>query len=78
MFRKIGEAFEKYRERIKAEAKQLKEYLKGRVIPGTENRYHPKLEIQGSRSFSRAYREHRNARNKMARKSRRINRLRSE
>jgi hypothetical protein len=77
VFRQIGEAFQKYRERIREEAQQLKQYLKGRVIPGTESYYQPKLEIQGSRSFSRAYREHRKIKNKMARRSRRINRLRA-
>jgi hypothetical protein len=78
MFRQIGEAFDKYRARIKAEAENLKQYLKGRAVKGTEVYYQPKLEIQGSRSFSRAYREHRKVKNKMARHSRRINHLRAE
>ena len=77
-------SFEKYRNILKHKAANLKNYLKGRVIKGTETYYKPvgrkkthqtKLD-QKSPSFLKKKRVHRRMRNKMAYKSRRINRLR--
>lgn len=78
MIRQVGEAFENYRNRIKEDARRLKEYLRGRVIQGTEVWYAPKkVPIIGVvPCLSRKQRQHRKVRNKMARASRRINRLR--
>ena len=47
------EKFDAYRERIKKEAKRIKDYLKGRIIAGTETVYSPDYRVQGTRSFSR-------------------------
>lgn len=37
MHRKNNESFKDYRERIKQAASDLKQYLKGKIIPGTES-----------------------------------------
>lgn len=76
MKRSMGEAFENYRNRIKEEAGKLKNYLMGRIIPGTEVYYAPKkVPIIGAvPCLSRKQRAHRKGRNKMAAESRRRNR----
>ena len=79
MQRLIGEVFENYRNRVKEEAKQLKEYLKGRVVKGTESFFYvPKTGEIGSRDFSFQYKKLRKKRNKIAAKARRINRMRAK
>lgn len=76
--------FKKFKERRREDAKKLKEYLKGKIIEGTESVFTPKTpklrdgkKYQRSSSFVRKHRQHRKTKNKMARQSRRINRLRS-
>ena len=76
--------FKKFKEHRKKEAQRLKEYLKGRIIKGTESFYAPESskyrdtkKNQRSPSFVRKHRRHRKIKNKMAYKSRRINRLKS-
>ena len=39
-------SFKKYREKLKQKAEDLKNYLKGRIIPGTESFYRPKFKKQ--------------------------------
>lgn len=78
MERRVGEAFKKYRERIKEEAGKIKDYLRGKVIKGTECEYVPKVSpINPPPCLSRKQKEYRKMRNKMARRSRRINRLKN-
>ncbi len=76
MFKQWSESFKAYREKLKEEAKRVKKYLKGKVIPGTESYYSPKKRLESSRNFLDKYRAHRKIKNKMAYKSRRINHLR--
>jgi len=71
------EEFAKARARLKEEAGRVKEYLKGKILPGTEVYYTPKIKIEGSRNFKAKYRAHRKVRNAMAYRSRRINRMRA-
>jgi hypothetical protein len=76
--------FEKYRRVLKERSKGLKRYLKGRLIEGTESYFKPKGRKKTHRtkldskspSFLEKKRAHRKMRNKMAYKSRRINRIR--
>ena len=77
-------SFEKFRESRRQVANTVKAYLKGRVLPGTASRYVEKgrkfrdsFAQQRSPSFLEKKKEHRRMRNKMARHSRRINRLRA-
>jgi hypothetical protein len=77
-------SFGKYRDALKEKAKELKGYLKGKVIKGTESYFKPKGRKKAHRtkldskspSFLKKKRAHRKMRNKMAYKSRRINRIR--
>ncbi len=83
MIRHPGEKFESFRERIRKEARLIKDRLKGKIIKHAGGR-----KIRGRRkvyrsnlfskkpSYQRQSREKRKIRNKMAYKSRRINRLR--
>ena len=85
MMRKIFEPFKQYRERIKEEAKALKQYLKGKIMPdtlveysgATSGRWNPYQTKIQRKSKMKELRKHRKIRNRMAKKSRRINRLRS-
>ena len=78
-------SFGKYRKVLKERARDLKDYLKGRVIKGTEatsikpkgrKKAHRTMIDQKSPSFLKKKRDHRKMRNKMAYKSRRVNQLR--
>ena len=81
-------SFKKYREKLKEKAKNLKDYLKGRVIPGTESLYAPKkkkikigtkwLPLGQHKNRIRQYKKKRKAKNKAAYRSRRINQLRAK
>lgn len=71
--------FKKYRESLKEKAAALKLYLKGRVIKGTESYYTAdanEMFLPIPKTFSREYKKKRKRRNKIAYRSRRINRLR--
>jgi len=81
--RKPGEAFEDYRNRLKNAAKKLKEYMAGRVLKGTETT-HIKPRGRKNQTFSKlsmehrlgpAYRARRKIKNKIAARSRRLNRM---
>lgn len=76
--------FKKFQEKRKEAAKNLKQYLRGRVIKGTESyysptttRYHDTFRYRRTTEWNEKYRRHRKIKNKMARRSRRINRLRN-
>ena len=83
MIRQPGEKFQNFRERIKKEARLIKEHLKGKIIKHAGGR-----KIRGRRkayrsnlfsmkpSYQSQSRSKRKIRNKMAYKSKRINRLR--
>ena len=81
-------SFKKYREKLKQKAEDLKNYLKGRIIPGTESFYRPKfkkqkvgtkwLTLDQRRSKMREYKKKRKAKNKTAYRSRRINQMRAK
>ena len=83
MIRQPGEKFEKFRDRIKEEARLIKDHLKGRIVKVAEGRkicgrrkmYRSNL-FSNKPSYQRQSRAKRKIRNKMAYKSRRINRLR--
>jgi hypothetical protein len=78
-------SFEKFKKKRREASNALKSYLKGKLIEGTETYFKPRGRIkthntkadQKSTSFLKKKRTHRNMRNKMAKRSRRINRLRS-
>jgi hypothetical protein len=69
--------FKAYRDRVKEEAKKVKEYLKGKIVPGTESFKKFKAPtINSVKTISKEERKKRDIRRKLAYRSRRINRLR--
>ncbi len=87
MIRHPGEKFESFRERIRKEARLIKDRLKGRIIKhagGRKIRGRRKVhrtglifdDAVGKRSYLRQSRAKRKIRKKIAYKSKRINRLR--
>lgn len=84
VIRQPGEKFEKFRERIKEEARLIKDHLMGKIvkvaggrkISGRRRSYRTNL-MHRRASHYRKRKEKRKIKNAMAYKSKRINRLRS-
>jgi len=82
--RNWSKAFKKYRQGLKVNAEKLKVYLKGKIKPDTLVEYsgpstgwNPHRTKIQRKSKMKELRKHRKVRNRIAKKSRRINRLRS-
>ena len=80
MKRWAGEKYDKYKERMRDEAKRLKEYLQGKVLVEgyggrPKGRYNPHKSKPRTASLLREYRKHRDRRRKLAYASKRRNRL---
>ena len=80
MERRHDESQKNYRERLKDTALNLKNYLKGKIIPGTESyggrkkgRWHPSKGAEQSADVYRKKKAHRNKRRKIAYLSKRRN-----
>ena len=80
MERRHDESQKKYRNRLKTAALDLKNYLKGKIVPGTESyggrkkgRWHPSRGAEQSADMYRKKKAHRNKRRKIASASKRRN-----
>ena len=81
MERKHNESYKNYRERLKDSASNLKKYLKGKIVPGTESyggrRKGRKMQYQTRQKSANLYRQqkaHSKKRRKIAYLSKRKNR----
>jgi len=75
MKRSFGEKYDDYKARIRTEALMVKNYLQGKFVR-KGNRYTPTPQIKPVPNVCAEFRRERKKRNKMAYRSRRINRKR--